>query len=47
MPSTAATVGFGIAVNELLLREVEEGTGGSLVSVLGTSSGSERPAGTA
>jgi hypothetical protein len=47
VPSTLATMGFGVAVNELLLRESKESTTSSLVSILGTSSGSERPAGTA
>jgi len=45
--ATVATVIVCAAVNELLLREVLEGSGSSPVRVLGTSGGTESPAGTA
>lgn len=47
MPSTVATVRLGVARNELLLRKVEEFSSSLPVSGLGTSSGTEGPAGTA
>jgi hypothetical protein len=46
VPSTIASMGSFVAVNKLLLREVQQFSGSSVVSMLGTSSGSERPAGT-
>lgn len=45
VPSTIASVGSCVAVNKLLLGEVQQLSGSSVVSMLGTSSGSERPAG--
>jgi len=44
LPSTIATVASGIARNQLLLGEAQEGTGGSEVSILGSSGGREGPA---
>lgn len=47
LPSTFASVGLGVAINELLLGEGDELTGGNLVSTFHGTSGGERPAGTA
>ena len=44
LPSTIATVGSGIAVNELLLRELDEATGLDEVVTLNCGSGREGPA---
>ena len=44
LPSSIASIGGGVAVNELLLREGEEVSGGDEVSSLDGSSGGESPA---
>ena len=44
LPSTVASVGLGVAVNELLLGEGEELAGGDEVSTLDGSGGGESPA---
>jgi hypothetical protein len=44
LPTTVASVGGGVAINELLLGEGEEFTGGDEVSTLDGSGGGESPA---
>jgi len=46
-PSTIATVGGGLAINELLLRESHHGARGDMPETLHGSSSSEGPTGTA
>jgi hypothetical protein len=44
LPSTVASSGSGVAVNELLLGEGEEGSGGDEVSTFDGAGGGESPA---
>ena len=44
LPSTVASVGLGVAVNELLLGEGEEVSGGEEVGTFDGSGGGESPA---